>query len=220
MTDRVLLVEGNDDCHVMRNLFEVRGIPDVFVVRIPGLDAREQDKGGVETLLDSLPIRLRAAGLRRLAVVVDADANPAGRWQSIRDRLTHAGVDNVPDSYTTGGTVAELLIPPEPRKRLRFGVWIMPDNHSPGMLEDFVAGMIHDGDEMLSRVDAFLEGIPRAERRFSDAHQPKARVHCWLGVSERPGRPMGQAIKADSYLDANHPSVEPFLNWIGRALVD
>jgi hypothetical protein len=96
----------------------------------------------------------------------------------------------------------------------------MPDNQSPGMLEDFVAGMIHDGDEMLRRVDGFLDSIPPDERRFSDARQPKARVHCWLAVSERPGRPMGQAIKADSCLDATHPSVGPFLEWIDRALVD
>jgi hypothetical protein len=95
----------------------------------------------------------------------------------------------------------------------------MPDNQSRGMLEDFVTGMIHEEDEMLPRVNGFLDSIPDGQRRFTTAHRSKARIHCWLAVSERPGRPMGQAIKADQSLDANDPSVGPFLDWINRALV-
>lgn len=106
------------------------------------------------------------------------------------------------------------------RSPIRFGAWIMPDNQSTGMLEDFVLKMIHDGDEMLPHVNDFLESIPAGERRFSPAHVLKARLHAWLAVGERPGRPMGQAVKAESRLDANHASVEPFLAWIRAALVD
>ena len=31
---------------------------------------------------------------------------------------------------------------------------------------------------------------------------------------------MGQAIKADEHLDENHPSVQPFLDWVNRTLIE
>lgn len=220
MSDRVLLVEGDDDRHVMWNLFEVRRIPVAFTVELPNPGGRDRDNGGVEMLLDSLPIWLRAADLQRLAVVIDADVDPARRWQSIRDRLVRNGVDNVPDSCMPGGTVADVRIPPEPKKPVRFGVWIMPDNQSSGMLEDFVAAMIPEEDAMLPHVERFLASIRPDARRFSDAHESKARIHSWLAVSDRPGRPMGQAIKADRNLDANCASVRLFLDWVHSALIE
>ncbi len=219
MGKRILLVEGNDDLHVMMNLFEVRRIPDAFRVKLPDPDEKDNRKGGVEKLLDSLPRWLRSADLEQLGVVVDADDDPAARWQSLRDRLVRAGVDNVPQTCSEGGTIVELLLPPEPRKLIRFGAWIMPNNRSKGMLEDFVAGLIHD-DDMLPIVDSFLSSIPEEKRRFKEVHRTKARIHTWLAVGERPGRPMGQAIKADSRLNANHRTVEPFLAWIRRVLIE
>lgn len=221
MGKRILLVEGRGDQHVMWNLFEVRAIPDQFAVACPRSEEDTDEGGGVERLLDSIPWQVAAADLERLAVVVDAnDKGPDSRWQSIRDRLFNRGYEGLPAEHSPDGTVVELSLRPDTPRTIRFAVWIMPDNRSTGMLEDFVAGLIHEDDAMLPFVDGFLESIPPDERRFQDAHRPKARIHCWLAVSARPGRPMGQAIKADRYLDANHPSVEPFLNWISRALVD
>jgi hypothetical protein len=96
----------------------------------------------------------------------------------------------------------------------------MPDNRSPGMLEDFVVRLIREDDRTLPFVDRFLDSIPADQRRFSPTHRPKARIHSWLAVSDIPGRPMGQAITADRLLDGKHPSVSPFIAWIRRALLD
>jgi len=221
MGKRILLVEGKDDLHVVCNLFQVRRIPQVFTVACPEPESGHDEGGGLPALLQSVPYQLASSDLERLAIVVDAnDKGPGPRWQAIRDRLRSKGFDAVPKALSDDGATFDVVLQPNSPRSIRFGVWIMPDNKSPGVLEDFVAGMIHDGDEMLRRVDGFLKSILPDQRRFSDAHQPKARVHCWLAVSERPGRPMGQAIQADKYLDANHPSVGPFLGWIARALVD
>ena len=233
---RVLLVEGDDDQHVIWNLRDVRGLPcDFYVVRpggrmdmdrpgrVRGRDpVGDEMNGGDRRLLESIPARLDTSGLERLAIILDADdKGPQRRWESIRDRLASEGYDAdlLPRVVATTGVVLDL---PQcrGRKPIRFGIWIMPDNQANGMLEDFVASMIHDDDEMLPRVNDFLTSIPQEHRRFSPAHQSKARLHTWLAVSERPGRPMGQAIKAESHLDANHASVEPFLAWIRKALVD
>ena len=238
MGTSVLLVEGDDDQHVMWNLFEVRQVPEFHVLR-PGDQpddkhpshvkrgrdvGGDEEGGGAERLLDSIPARLDSSGLERLAVVVDADYEENGkglksRWDAIRGRLAAEGYDNLPKSPEANGTVCELPAV-RGRRPIRFGVWIMPNNRSEGMLEDFVADMIHENDEALPLVDPFLSSIPETEWRFKEIHRPKARVHTWLAIGERPGRPMGQAIKADSRLNANHPTVEPFLDWVQDALIE
>lgn len=220
MTRRILLVEGKDDQHVMWNLFDVRRVPEKFVVETPDPSGNDSNGGGVEKLLDSIPTRLRTADLERLAVVVDADDDPNAKWQAIRGRLRDAGVSDVPEMPLPVGTIVELLLPPEPRKPIRFGAWIMPNNHSMGMIEDFVAQMIREDDDMLPMVDGFLESIPTEQRRFSQAHRSKARIHTWLGVQKEPGKPMGQAIGTKKYLDASKEVVQPFLNWVTDALIN
>jgi len=218
--ERILLVEGPDDRHVMRNLFEVRNVPDEFKVEIPGSE-RDVNEGGVERLLQSIPGRMVSANLKRLAIVVDSNSKgPKARWEAIRDRLIGRGYEGVPREHSTDGTVFDVSLRPKTPRSVRLGVWIMPDNTAEGMLEDFVAQLIRPDDEMLPHVDGFIDSIPEPQRRFSTAHLPKARIHTWLAISERPGRPMGQAIKADSRLNANHPGVEPFLAWIRRALIE
>lgn len=217
MGERILLVEGKDDVHVMSNLFMVRKVPKTFEIACPD---DEDEAGGVEKLLDSIRARLRAVDLECLAVVLDADDREAGRrWQSVRDRLVSAGHQDIPKEHAAEGTVFDISLRPKTPRSIRFGAWIMPNNQSAGMLEDFVADLICEDDPMLPHVDGFLDSIPEEQRRFTSAHQPKARIHSWLAVSERPGRPMGQAIQCDSRLDANHPSVEPFLQWIHKTLV-
>ncbi len=232
---RVLLVEGDDDQHVMWNLFECRcPSSEIYVLR-PGdaPDTREpgrvsqerpdsgsEDGGGDTKLLDSIPARLDTSDLERLAVVIDAnDKGSHARWDAIRQRLENEGYSSLPKSLEQAGTIVNF---PSVRGRrpIRFGAWVMPDNQSTGMLEDFVAALIRKNDPMLPSVDDFLDSIPSGQRRFRPQHHPKARIHTWLAVGERPGRPMGQAIKADAQLDANHPTVQPFLDWVQAALVD
>ncbi len=231
MGKRILLVEGQDDQHVMWNLFEVRAIPEMFTVERPNPheDVKEGVEEGVDSgtdggdtaLLESIRRWLLEVDLECLAIVVDAnDKGPAARWQAIRSRLLNAGYENIPEKHSLKGTVFRLSLAPRSPRPVRFSVWVMPDNRSTGMLKDFVARLIREDDEMLPRVERFLDSIPSAQRRFRPQHRPKARIHTWLAVGERPGRPMGQAIKADAQLDANHPTVEPFLDWGQVALVD
>jgi hypothetical protein len=227
MGKRILLVEGQDDQHVMWNLFDVRKVPETFVVEratqehISDRDENSGTNGGVEVLLKSIEGSLLEIHLECLAIVIDAnDKGPAARWQAVRSRLLSAGYKGIPEKHNAKGTVFELPLAPRSPRSVRFGVWVMPDNRSTGMLEDFVAGLIREDDEMLPHVDGFLDSIPTEQRRFSPQHHPKARIHTWLAVGERPGRPMGQAIKADAQLDANDPAVQPFLDWVRVALVD
>jgi hypothetical protein len=219
MGKRVLLVEGKDDVHVVSNLLMVREIPNVFKVECPESDQGAEENGGIEKLLDAIPRRLLESDLERLGVVVDAnDKGPKVRWDQIRSRLVSKGYRDVPEDLPEGGIV-ELSLRPQTPRSIRLALWVMPDNHSTGMLEDFVVSLIPDHDEMRSPVDSFLASIPRDNRRFPPQHRPKAWIHSWLAVSERPGQPMGQAIKAGRNLDANSPEVEPFLDWLTAVLI-
>jgi hypothetical protein len=233
MGERILLVEGDDDLHVMSNLFGIRGIPDRFCVERPKMPRQsvvaerepgrgeEESGGGIGTLLESIPTWLLRSELECLAVILDADdKGPQARWQSIRHRLLSAKFRGVPQDYGGHGTVFELSLASQTPRSIRFGAWIMPDNRSHGMIEDFFLALIRPDDAMLPLVDQFLASIPPVQQRFAAVHRSKARVHAWLAVGERPGRPMGQAIKADKYLDKEHPSLDPFFKWIQAALLE
>jgi hypothetical protein len=204
MARRELLVEGNDDFHVMMALLAAHNVPQVFTVVNMGSDQK---------LLDQLPVRLKQSDLERLGVILDADEDLISRWQQLKDRLHRAGCLGIAESPAAEGI--KLQIPDRPS----VGVWIMPDNRLPGMLENLLAFLIPEGDDLLPHVDSFLTGIPEAKRRFSLAHWPKARLHSWLALQHEPGKPLGEAITA-RYLDAYVPATGPFLSWLRQVFVE
>ena len=126
MGKRILLVEGPDDQHVMWNLFEVRAIPETFKVecpkeQVPEDSERQQTLGGDAILLDSIRTWLKEADLECLAVIIDAnDKGPEARWQSIRDRLAHAGYAGIPNGHNEQGTIVELSLRPRTPRSIRF----------------------------------------------------------------------------------------------------
>jgi hypothetical protein len=201
---RRLLVEGKDDKHVVWGLCESYGMPQTFDV---------EDAEGVDPLLDLVSVQLRGSGIERVGVVADADSEVASRWASIRDLLRTSGYEDVPVAPKADGTI--LVQEGKPV----VGVWLMPDNTTTGMLEDFIASLIPAGDALLSRAAVTIDSIPAEERRFSAVHRSKALVHTWLAWQEHPGSPMGQAIgKRD--LDAQAPQAQRFVTWLRRLMVD
>ena len=208
MARRLLLVEGKDDEHVVKHLCRAHGIKVDF-------DVEQPSENGVEQLLDQVPTRLKESGMERLGVLVDADENAQSRWEQLRDRLRNAGYSGIPDSPGQSGTIVEIG---DENRSVRLGIWIMPDNRLPGMIEDFLAFLVPKDDTMLPRVDRFLAGISAQERLFPEAHLPKARIHAYLAVQRQPGKPLGLAITF-KYLDAMREVVEPFVQWIRDVLV-
>jgi hypothetical protein len=202
-----LVVEGEDDLHVIRNLWCLHGQPDVFNI--------EKAKGdGIAALLDGLPILLRREGLQALGVVIDADEDVQARWQAVRDRLRKAWY-NIPDEPVEGGWISDAG-----DRSPRVGVWVMPDNRLPGMLEDFVEHLIPAGDELHPRAEACLDDLEAAGvQRYALRHHTKALIHTWLAWQEAPGRPMGQAI-TQRVLDSNAPLAQTFVAWLKALFVE
>ena len=90
----------------------------------------------------------------------------------------------------------------------------MPNNESPGELEDFVAAMIPQGDAVWPLSEAYIEGIPVAARRFQPSKTLRAKVHSWLATREEP-RQMGSAIGVGD-LDVSVPDAVTLAAWLRR----
>ncbi len=204
MPNAYLLVEGKNDQHVIWALCQQHQLPETFSVETP------RSREGIEALLEVLPVRLNARGLEALGVVVDADQDILARWQALRSRLTSRGYIDVPATPPASGWVSSQ---PE---LSRVGVWLMPDNQLPGMLEDFVRHLIPPDDALRPKAEAILQEIEQANlNRYKPVHHPKALIHTWLAWQEMPGMPMGQAITAQA-LRHDSPTALSFVAWLKR----
>ena len=157
MTRAKLLVEGNDDQHVIWSLLKYYKVPEVFAV---------EEKKGIDNLLDVLPVQLKESGIERVGVVVDADAKISTRWQKIKKILREFGFRSLPKSPDVEGTVIEENGKP------RVGVWIMPDNTLPGMLENFTQFLIPKDDKLMTYVENSLIAIAKDPCRITPWTRP------------------------------------------------
>ena len=89
----------------------------------------------------------------------------------------------------------------------RLGIWIMPNNQTSGILEDFLRFLVPQPNILFDHAKASVAAIPEGERRFKQLTEPKAVVHTWLAWQEDPGLPFGTAITA-RFLDPNVPEVD------------
>lgn len=201
---KVLLVEGPDDEHVVKNICGRRGglwIDDVSA------------HNGVNELLEAIPRRVKAsAGEHIIGVVLDADGNIDGRWQSIMDRLAESGYRDLPRQPSPEGTI---MMPDYDPLLSRFGVWLMPDNQSTGILEHFLRRLVPANSRLFAHVQSSVDAIPLEEVKFTELARPKVLIHTYLAWQADPGCPYGTAIKSN-FLNPHTPEVDAFITWLNR----
>lgn len=198
-----LLVEGNDDQHVIWAICKKYKIPETFDVI---------DCGGFNQILERLPLDLKQQGITTIGITVDADQDLQESWQSLHDRLAPYGyrLSAKPNPY--GFTHLPHDIYPG------IGVWLMPDNLQSGMLEDFVRLLIRPDDLLSPFVAKILSQIEEQtiESRYDpELHRAKAYIHTWLAWQKDPGTPMGLAL-TKTYLDHNADLCLRFVSWLNR----
>ncbi len=146
---------------------------------------------------------------------MDADINPEGRLQrfaqvlnaSKRYRLDEK-TPLIAEGLITDGVVVDAA---------RVGLWVMPDNQSHGMLEDFLAAMadtVHP-ELMEESESAFSNVESKGLQRYTPRHRPKAKIHTYLAWQKDPGSTLPQAIQKH-YLDVSSENARPFVSWISR----
>ncbi len=209
----VLLVEGKDDLYVIADLLKYHlKIDDVKkVVNI-------KDKEGIENLLESIPDEIKASSIERIGIVVDADKKIEDRWKALYNRLKILNID-VPNMPEPDGTILNFTRADD--QEIRIGIWIMPDNKIPGMLEDFLSFLIPEKDMLWDRAKTCVAQIPKQEFSFDIGNKDlfswhrKAEIYTWLAWQKEPGKPFGTAI-SEKYLDPNTPHAQKLTDWLNK----
>ncbi len=194
--EQLLLVEGKNDLHVFYNIFEKHSVKQSF---------KPEGKEG-DGIYKSIPIYLKT-DVSTIGVVIDADENINLKWDKLKNLFKASGYE-LPESPTQGGSIIKKINFPT------IGVWIMPDNNTNGMLEDFVKQLVPSDDLLMDYVEESLDKIETdGVNKYKTIHKSKARIHTWLAWQETPGTPMGLAIKK-TFLDTNKELCLKFVDWI------
>lgn len=145
----------------------------------------------------------------RLGVVVDADDDAMKRWGEIRQSVSDYGFE-LPERPEPSGAIVT-------KEAQKIGIWLMPDNQNPGILEDLFRAFIPDKDALAPFVSQSLDtietnGVARYKNRT------KAFVHTWLAWQEDAGMPMGRAISDYGITDV--AAAENFAGWLKQLFAD
>lgn len=207
----LILVEGADDKHFLWHFLDTNKLTFPFDHII--------NCKGIERLKENFGVRLELGNLPGLGIIIDADSNVEAQWQSIRNIMIEKGYPNTPKSPNPKGTIVKH---PNPENNIEIinivGVWIMPNNQIPGILEDFIQFMVPDKNEQLSYAKQCVANIP-GKKQFGENNISKAEIHTWLAWQEEPGTPLGQAV-TKRYLDSDRTHTLPLLEWVRQLFVE
>jgi len=159
--------------------------------------------------LSALPLRDEDQRLRALGIVCDADREDGHTaFGRVRDDLrnTRYAVPARPNDIVRGGWVGGSA--------LSVGVFIMPDNRSPGALEDLCLDSIGT-DPSLACVSEFLNCVATTGIVWREQHLSKARLNVWLGSRSDPRRRLRHAIPANVF-PIQSPAFGPIRDFLTR----
>lgn len=196
--NKKLLVEGNDDQHVIWALCEKFAVTKNFDVI---------DCEGITKLYEQLPVRFKQSQVDTIGLIIDADSEIKDRWKSISALLSLQGF-TIPKEIPLEG----LILKGNPG--VKIGVWIMPNNNENGMLEDFISFLVPKEDKILPIVNDTLTDIEnQGLNQYPLIHKSKATIHSWLSLQSDPGTPMGLGI-TKRYLTTDEETCLRFVNWL------
>ena len=194
---KLLLVEGNDDKHVIYalcNHFNVNHNFDVI------------DCKGIENLMLQIPVRFKQSGIDTIGIIVDADLDLSSRWQQIHGILKNI-FPELPNKLPKEGLIFK-------NENFSVGVWLMPNNVIPGMLEDFIKFLIPNDDEQFPEIKNFLDQLEKnGINGYKKIHRSKAEIHSWLAVQSDPGTPLGLGI-TKRYLTIEEDECKNLVQWL------
>lgn len=195
--NKKLLVEGNDDQHVIFALCQKFNVNETFDVI---------DSKGIENLFDQIPLRIKN-GIDVLGIIIDADSNINSRYIKLKQIFSSY---QLPEEIPNNGLIINI------EDNIKLGIWIMPNNQTSGMLEDFISFLVPNDDKLMPIVDDTLNKIEtNSMNKYKLIHKSKARIHTWLAWQEDPGTPMGLSV-TKKYLSIEDDNCKLFINWINE----
>jgi hypothetical protein len=171
---KLLIGEGQDEVRFFGALLKQIGLDEIQIEAYEG-------KNKLPNYLAALVLRPGFNNLVSLGVTQDADNNAQGGFDSVSNALrrialaapsTHAAIE-------TGNP--------------QVGIFILPDGHNQGMLEDLCLGSLTSHPSMPC-LDDYFKCIERQTGRLPN-NLSKARIHAWLSTQDRPDLPLGLAAE-------------------------
>lgn len=201
------LVEGKDDLYaiaqLMRHHTEWSSRKELAPVKI-------KDFEGVEKLLDRslISAELKSHNLKNIGVVIDANDAFQTRWETLK-KLFITEFPDIPYSLPANGLICQNSVGQQ------LGIWIMPNNSSPKMLETFLSAFITEDDAQKTIWQHGINANSLAKTLgapYRDVHLHKAQIHTWLAWQDTPGDAFGTALVKKT-LNPNAPSATIFVEW-------
>ena len=210
-SDRILLVEGEADRAFFELICRNIGLGNTVTVAPPkDLAGTHNSREGVFNHLPLLLKQLNDGTITRLAVLVDADSPPNGGFEPTRDRVT--GIV-APFGYGSPGTTNGGLCYPNNDGLSDFGLWVLPNNNSVGMLEDWIKHCVRANENaLLNHAERVIAALPDPTK-FKPLHLSKAEVATWLAWQKRPGHGLYSAV-ADDLIDTQSPAYLELAGWL------
>ncbi len=194
---RLLAVEGKDECLFFQALLKKLELSNIQTICYGG-------KTRLRDYMGALIVTPGWANVTMLGIARDADRNPEAAFQSVVDTLR---------AYNLSPPKRPLMVT---RNKPRVIVMILPDENTPGMLEDLcLRTVMHDSS--IKCVEEFFICLKR-KRISPPNNMAKAKVHAFLASRIKADKRLGEAAQA-GYWHFNSRSltqVKKFLCSISR----
>jgi len=180
----ILIVEGKHD----KAFFEA--FCDHFQkdLQVIALQGKDNLKNRLESIKNESNFR---STVKSIGIVMDADEDPKSTFRSIQDSLRRI----------------ELACPSKPFEFIegkpRIGIAILPDENTPGELEDLCLKVIQE-ESTFCCVERYFRCLMDNGAQLKKIS--KAKIYAYLSSKERPELRLGEAAKA-GYLRFDHPAL-------------
>ncbi len=203
----LLLAEGKDELNFLDELLKTINIGNVQII----------DIGGKDKFLRSLPTITALPGFRRverLGVIRDAETDAEATFASVRHSLKSNGLTAPQQS----GVVLKNAVP-------HIGIWIMPNNHREGCIEDLCWDGISEADPRRTCVEKFMGCLGDHLEKKNGRHDvaanelyfpkqaAKAKLQAYLAGLYEPQRELGRAAQAGVW-DLKHSAFAGLRNFL------
>ena len=215
--DQVLLVEGPNDRWFFEAMCRSLNLSAIVKVAIPQDIAGPKaynNKGGIFATLPLLISQMSDGTITNIGVIVDADtsaSNGMGLAKTLELFSEKVGEQGFADRRRVGPDGGYVFKSNDGLGDV--GLWIMPDNRSEGMLEDWVyATALASERTAIAHAEQTIATVP-GPIRFKEIHRIKAITSVWMSWQKVPGQGIKQVV-SDSLLDTNHELHKRFVAWL------
>jgi hypothetical protein len=155
---------------------------------------------------DFLSAKIKESNYDTLGIMLDADLNAEGRYQSFRN-VCIGDFPDMPKQLPREGLIHTK------KDGKRIGLWVMPDNNSKGAIEVFLKYLIPG---LTTPVwEHAVKSVAEARVKGStckECHLDKANLFTWLAWQDEPGQNPGKALTR-KILDPHSDTAKPFVRW-------